>query len=140
MKKTGDLPPDFVLKTSVTLAAPNPATARLLEDLGATSINLPIDLSLPQIAAIRKVIDVAIDFYVEGPDDFGGTVRHYETAELVRVGAPIYLKYGLRNSPPLYPSGQHLEATVIALSRERVRRAEIGLALLKRMEGGPVGR
>ena len=132
MKKRGDLPADFVLKVSVTLAAANPATARLLEDLGATSINLPVDLSLAQIAAIRQSIDVAIDFYVEAPDDFGGTVRHYETAELVRVAAPIYLKYGLRNSPGLYPSGQHLEATVLSLSRERVRRASIGLALLRR--------
>ncbi|HMJ82228.1 MAG TPA: hypothetical protein VK504_03620, partial [Vicinamibacterales bacterium] len=50
MKKAGDLPADFVLKISVTLAAANPATARVLEDLGATSINLPVDLSLPQIA------------------------------------------------------------------------------------------
>jgi hypothetical protein len=132
MKQTGDLPADFVLKVSVTLAAANPASARLLEDLGATSINLPVDLSLPQIAAIRQAIDVAIDFYVESPDDFGGSVRHYETAALVRVAAPIYLKYGLRNSPGLYPSGQHLEGTVIALLRERVRRAEIGLALLRR--------
>jgi hypothetical protein len=132
MRRAGDLPPEFVLKVSVTLAAANPATARLLEDLGATSINLPVDLSLAQIAAIRRAIDTAIDFYVESPDDFGGTVRHYETAELVRLGAPIYLKYGLRNAPPLYPSGQHLEATVVALSRERVRRAAIGLAILAR--------
>ena len=132
MKRAGDLPPDFVLKISVTLAAANPATARVLEDLGATSINLPVDLSLAQIAAIRQAIDVAIDFYVEAPDDFGGTVRHYETAELVRVGAPIYLKYGLRNSPGLYPAGQHNEAMVLALSRERVRRAAIGLAILAR--------
>lgn len=132
MKKTGDLPPDFVLKISVTLAAANPATARLMEDLGATSINLPVDLSLPQISAIRQAIDAAIDFYVEAPDDFGGTVRHYEAAELVRVGAPIYLKYGLRNAPGLYPSGQHIESTVVALSRERVRRAAISLAILTR--------
>lgn len=132
MKRHGDLPADFVLKISVTLAAANPAAARVLEDLGGTSINLPIDLSLPQIAAIRQAIDAAIDFYVEGPDDFGGTVRHYETAELVRVGAPIYVKYGLRNAPNIYPSGQHLHATVLALSRERVRRAAISLALLKR--------
>lgn len=132
MRRAGDLPPQFVLKVSVTLAAANPATARILEDLGATSINLPVDLSLAQIAAIRRAIDAAIDFYVESPDDFGGTVRHYETAELVRVGAPIYLKYGLRNAPPLYPSGQHLESTVVALSRERVRRAAIGLAILAR--------
>jgi hypothetical protein len=133
MKKTGDLPPDFVLKISVTLAAANPATARLLEDLGATSINLPVDLSLPQISAIRQAIDTPIDFYVEAPDDFGGTVRHYEAAELVRIGAPIYLKYGLRNAPGLYPSGGHLEGTVIALSRERVRRAAISLAILARV-------
>jgi hypothetical protein len=132
MKTSGDLPADFVFKVSVTLAAANPATARVLEDLGATSINLPVDLSLPQIAAIRQAIDAAIDFYVEAPDDFGGTVRHYEIPELVRVGAPIYMKFGLRNAPGLYPSGQHLEAMVLALSRERVRRAAIGLALLHR--------
>jgi hypothetical protein len=134
MKRRGDLPADFVLKTSVTLAAPNPATARVLEDLGATSINLPVDLSLPQIGAIRQTIDAAIDFYVESPDDFGGAVRHYETAALVRAGAPIYLKYGLRNAPALYPSGQHLEPAVVALSRERVRRAAIGLAILARTQ------
>ena len=132
MKRRGDLPSDFVLKVSVTLAAANPATARLLEDLGATSINLPVDLSLAQIAAIRQAIDVAIDFYVEAPDDLGGSVRHYETAALVRAAAPIYLKYGLRNSPGLYPSGQHQENLVVALSRERVRRAAIGLGLLNR--------
>lgn len=132
MKSAGDLPSDFVLKISVTLAAANPATARVLEDLGATSVNLPVDLSLPQIAAIRAAIDAAIDFYVEAPDDFGGTVRHYEIPDLVRVAAPIYLKFGLRNAPGLYPSGQHIEATVVALSRERVRRAAIGLGILRR--------
>ncbi|MGE5244177.1 MAG: U32 family peptidase [Betaproteobacteria bacterium] len=132
MKREGDLPADFVLKISVTLAAANAATARVLEDLGATSINLPVDLSLPQIAAIRQAIDAPIDFYVEAPDDFGGTVRHYEIAELVRVAAPIYLKFGLRNAPGIYPSGRHLESTVLALSRERVRRAAIGLSILRR--------
>ena len=132
MKKTGDLPADFVLKTSVTLAAPNPAAARLLEDLGATSLNLPVDLTLPQIAAIRQAVDVAIDYYIESPDDFGGGVRYYEIPEMVRVAAPIYLKYGLRNSPGLYPAGQHIEGTVLALSRERVRRAAIGLGMLRR--------
>jgi hypothetical protein len=132
MKSAGDLPADFVLKVSVTLAAPNPACARVLEDLGATSINLPVDLALPQIAAIRAAVDVAIDFYVEAPDDFGGTVRYYEIPELVRTAAPIYLKFGLRNAPGLYPAGHHLESAVLALSRERVRRAAIGLGMLRR--------
>ena len=83
-------------------------------------------------------IDAAIDFYVESPDDFGGAVRHYEIPELVRVAAPIYLKFGLRNSPGLYPSGQHLEPAVLALSRERVRRAAIGLGILRRYAPGAV--
>jgi hypothetical protein len=138
MKAKGDLPSDFVLKTSITLPAANPATARVLEDLGATSVNLPVDLSLAQIAAVRQAIDVAIDFYVESPDDFGGAVRHYEIPELVRVAAPIYLKFGLRNAPGLYPSGQQLEAAVLALSRERVRRAAIGLGILRRYAPGAV--
>jgi len=132
MKKDGDLPADFVLKTSVTLVAANPATGRLFEDLGATSLNLPVDLSLPQIAAIRQAVDIPIDFYVESPDDFGGTVRHYEIPELVRVAAPIYLKFGIRNHGPLYPAGQHLEGLVLALCRERVRRAAIGIGILRR--------
>jgi hypothetical protein len=132
MKRSGDLPPDFVLKVSVTLAAANPASARILEDLGATSINLPVDLALPQIAAIRAAVDAALDFYVEAPDDFGGTIRHYEIPELVRIAAPIYLKFGIRNAPGIYPSGQHLEPAVVALGRERVRRAAIGLGILRR--------
>jgi hypothetical protein len=132
MKKSGDLPADFVLKTSVTLAAPNPAAARLFEDLGATSLNLPVDLTLPQIAAVRQAVDVPIDFYIESPDDFGGGVRYYEIPEMVRVASPIYLKYGVRNSPPLYPAGRHLEGAILALSRERVRRAAIGMGILRR--------
>ena len=132
MKTAGDLPADLVLKISVTLAAGNPASARVLEDLGANSINLPVDLTLPQIAAVRQAVDAPIDFYVESPDDFGGCVRHYEIPELVRVAAPVYVKFGLRNAPGIYPSGEHLQATVLALSRERVRRAAIGLAILRR--------
>jgi hypothetical protein len=51
---------------------------------------------------------------------------------LVRVVAPIYLKFGLRNAPDVYPSGTHLDDMVVKLSRERVRRAEIGLDHLRR--------
>jgi len=52
----------------------------------------------------------------------------------VRVCAPIYLKFGLRNAPNIYPAGTHLEATAIALTRERVRRARIGYDMLKRLD------
>lgn len=131
-KRDGDLPADLVVKTSVALPCTNPAMARVLEDLGATSINLGTDLSLAQIAAIRQAVDTPIDVYCEAPDDFGGAVRHYEVVDMVRVGAPIYIKYTVRNAPGIYPSGAHLESTVLATARERVRRASLGISLLER--------
>jgi hypothetical protein len=132
MKRSGDLPADLEIKVSISLPVTNPATARLLEDLGATTINLPIDLTLAQIAAIRTAVAVPLDVYVEGADDFGGAVRYYETPELVRVAAPIHLKFTVRNAPGLYPSGEHLAGLAVASARERVRRAAIGVALLRR--------
>ena len=132
MKKAGELPADLILKTSVMMAPCNPVSARVLEDLGATTINVPSDLTVPQLAAIRAAIDAPIDFYVEAPDNIGGFVRHYETPELIRVGAPLYVKLGLRNSPDIYPCGSHIESTAIALSRERVRRAQMVLEKIRR--------
>jgi hypothetical protein len=119
-------------KVSVMLPAANPASARVLEMLGADTVNLPGDLTLPQLAAIRAELSVPIDLYIESPDNLGGALRYYELPEIVRVCAPVYLKFGLRNAPDVYPSGTHLDATTIALSRERVRRARLGMELLAR--------
>ncbi len=131
-KRNGDLPSDFVLKTSVAMPCNNPATAGLMVSMGASTLNLATDLSLQQIAAIRAQVDVPVDVYVEGPDDFGGPVRHYEVPDLVRVAAPIYLKFTVRNSPGLYPSGTHIQGVVESTARERVRRASIGYSMLTR--------
>jgi hypothetical protein len=62
----------------------------------------------------------------------GGPVRYYEIPELVRVAAPVHLKFTVRNAPGLYPSGEHLAGLAVASARERVRRAAIGIALLRR--------
>lgn len=132
MKRAGELPSGLVLKISVQMGAANPASIRLQQQLGAGTYNVPTDLDLPKLASIRAAIDIPIDLYVEVPDNFGGFIRHYEISEFVRIAAPIYLKFGLRKAPDVYPSGTHLEPTVIALSRERVRRAEIGMAHLQR--------
>jgi hypothetical protein len=132
MKAAGELPAELVLKVSITFPVANPATARLLEDLGANALNLPVDLSLAQVAAIRQAVDVPVDLYVEGADDFGGTVRYYEVPEMVRVAAPVQLKFTVRNAPGLYPSGRHLSALAVESARERVRRAAIGLEFLHR--------
>ena len=132
MKRTGDLPEDLVLKTSVAIPAGNPATARVLEDLGASTINIPVDLTLQQVASIRRAVSVPLDLYVESPDDLGGLVRHHETSEIVRIAAPVHLKFSVRNAPNLYPSGTHLRPMVIATAEERVRRAAIALSLMNR--------
>jgi hypothetical protein len=132
LKAKGELPEDLVVKVSVQLSAANAAAVRAMELLGAGTYNVPTDLSVAQLGGIRAACDLPLDVYVEAPDDFGGFVRHYEIPELVRVASPVYVKFGLRNAPNVYPSGSHLEATAVALGRERVRRAEIGLNMLDR--------
>ena len=130
MRADGDLPPDLVLKTSVLLPCANGATARVLQDLGATTINVATDLSVETLAEIRGACTAPLDVYVEVPDDQGGFVRLYEVPELIRVASPMYVKLGLRNAPNVYPSGFHLEELGVKLGRERVRRAELVLRLL----------
>jgi hypothetical protein len=132
MRERGELPSDMQAKISVMLPVANAATARVLEELGASTINLPTDLSLHQVAAIRAAVDIPLDVYVEAPDNVGGFVRLHEIPELIRIAAPLYVKFGLRNAPDVYPAGTHLEATTVALSRERVRRARLGIELLQR--------
>ena len=132
MKRAGRLPAELVLKVSVQMGAANPISVRWMERLGAGTYNVPTDLTLPQMAAIRQAVSLPLDVYVEAPDDFGGFIRHYEVPEMVRVAAPMYVKLGLRNAPNIYPSGMHVENTAVALVRERVHRAGIALEMIRR--------
>ncbi|MGM7723349.1 U32 family peptidase [uncultured Metabacillus sp.] len=132
MKKQGILPQNFVVKVSVQMMAANPVSIKLMQDIGADTYNVPTALTLPKLAAIRQAIDIPIDLYVEVPDNFGGFIRHYEIPEFIRVLAPVYIKFGLRNHPDVYPSGTHLDATNIALCKERVRRAQLGMKMIER--------
>src|SRR5436189_5280154 len=88
MRAAGELPVDMQAKVSVMLPVANPAAARVIADLGASTINLPTDLTLAQIAAIRSAVDVPLDIYVECPDNLGGFIRFHEIAEIVRIAAP----------------------------------------------------
>jgi hypothetical protein len=130
MKRGGELPASLVLKTSVLLPCANPLTARTLEHLGATTINVATDLSPAELGELRAACSAPLDVYVEVPDDQGGFVRFYDVPEIVRLAAPVYVKLGLRNAPNIYPSGFHLEDLAVKLGRERVRRAELVLRLL----------
>jgi hypothetical protein len=127
------LPSDLVVKASALLGLANPVGIRWLADAGLDSANISSETTLARLGAIRQVLPgLPLDLYVEGPDGLGGFVRHHEVGEIVRIGAPVYLKFGLRNAPNIYPSGVHLEPAAIATGRERVRRAAIGLEHLRR--------
>jgi hypothetical protein len=132
LKKSGELPTNLMVKTSAVLPSSNPATAKLLEDLGANSINVSADLSLQDLSEIRQSIDATLDLYIESPDSLGGLIRYYDIPEIVRIAAPVYLKFGLRNAPSLYPFGKQLEEVGIASVREKVRRASIGIEIYER--------
>ena len=131
LRRAGELPASLVLKTSVLLPCANAATARTLDELGATTINVSTDLSAAELGELRAACTAPLDVYVEVPDDQGGFVRFYEVPEIVRLAAPVYVKLGLRNAPNIYPSGLHLEDLAVKLGRERVRRAELVLRLLE---------
>jgi hypothetical protein len=132
MKKAGELPANLRLKISILQSIPNPATARVLERLGATTLNVSPDLSLEHFWEIRRAVDLPLDVYVEVPDGFGGYIRYYETPDLIRLAAPVYVKLGLRNAPDIYPYGRQLEQVALSMTRERVRRARIVLDLIER--------
>lgn len=131
-RKQGKIPSDVVLKVSVMKAPSNPATLRLLEAIGADTVNLPTDLTLNELYEMRSISNLPLDLYVEAPDNLGGVVRGNEIADLITVSSPLYVKFGLRNSRSLYPSGFHIENDAITIGREKVRRASISLEWLRR--------
>ena len=95
MRKNGDLPKDIIFKCSAHLGHCNPASVKLLADLGAESINPIRDMQIPMIAAIRQAVgSVPLDIHTDNPPGSGGFIRSYEAPEIVRVAAPLHCKTG----------------------------------------------
>jgi len=133
MQRAGELPAEVVWKVSVMMAPSNPLALQLLEQLGATTANIPSDVTVAQLAELRAASSLPLDLYVESPDSLGGVVRGDEVGDLVAAGAPLYAKFGLRNSRPLYPAGAHLVDEACAIAREKVHRAAAALEWLARL-------
>ncbi|MFG2677639.1 hypothetical protein [Streptomyces sp. NPDC048392] len=131
-RSAGLVPADTTLKLSALVGPVNPASYAVYERLGADSINVPSDLTPDHLTEIRRVSAAPMDMYIEAPDDLGGYVRMYEVAELIRRGAPLYLKFGLAKAPGIYPYGHHLRELTLATAKERVRRGRLALDLLAR--------
>jgi len=134
MQHTGDLPSSIVWKISAVLAPSNPVSMRQLERMGASTVNVPSDCTLDVIAEFRAASTLPIDIYVESPDSMGGVVRGHESADLISAAAPMYTKFGLRNSNGIYPAGLHLYEYAAMIGREKVRRAALALEWIKRSE------
>ena len=131
MVRDGELPPSIVWKISAVLAPSNPVSFKQLIDMGGTTVNVPSDMSLVELAEIRAASAAPIDLYLEAPDALGGMVRGNELAEIATVAAPLYAKFGLRNARMVYPAGEQNMSDVVANVREKVRRAALALEILE---------
>lgn len=126
MRKDGALPADIIFKTSAHLGHCNPCSFKLLESLGADSINPVRDLQIPMIAALRAAVKVPLDVHTDNPPGSGGFIRVYEAPEIVRVAAPIHCKTG--NSVV----GGHGELTCAADGKRMADQASIVVEMVNK--------
>lgn len=94
MREMGEISANIKFKISAHCGHGNPASVKLLENIGANSINPVRDLELPMLSSLRQAIDIPIDLHTENPASSGGFIRHYEVPEMIRLTAPLYLKTG----------------------------------------------
>jgi hypothetical protein len=94
MREAGELPSNMHFKVSAHTGHGNPASAKLLEEIGADSFNPVRDLQINMLSALRKAINISIDIHTENPKSSGGFIRHYEVPDIIKVAAPVYLKTG----------------------------------------------
>lgn len=125
LKKAGAIPSDVIWKVSVTTGHGNPASALLLERLGAGTLNLATDLTTSQLAAIRSAVSLPIDLYIAVPTAYGGFIRHYDVPDIIRVASPVYLKFSIPLGQSVYPAGKHILNTMLGYADEEVRQARL---------------
>ncbi|MEU9888700.1 U32 family peptidase [Sphaerisporangium sp. NPDC051011] len=131
-KQSGDLPADLVVKASALMGIANAVGARELAQAGATSLNIATDTTIADLSAFRAATDAALDIYIEGMDNLGGFMRYHDIGDIVRIGSPVFLKFGLKNAPNIYPAGGHIADLVVSSASARVQRAVAGMEHLKR--------
>ncbi|MGK7951028.1 MAG: U32 family peptidase [Xenococcaceae cyanobacterium] len=126
MRQDGELPPDISFKVSAHCGNANPASVRLMAQLGANSVNPVRDLELPMIAAIRQAVSIPLDCHTDNPPASGGFIRSYEAPEIVRIASPVYLKTG--NSV----ISSHGKLTSAEDGRQMAKQASITVEMVKR--------
>jgi hypothetical protein len=131
-RAAGHVPEDSSYKVSVYTGHANPASIRILEELGADSLNPVGDLSRPMLGAIRQAVKIPLDVWAITFDSFGGMNRLWEAGEIAAVAAPVYFKVEPGDSEgAMYVSWEEPTAQDAAI-RNKVRHAKILLELAQR--------
>lgn len=125
MREEVFIPKDVVFKWSAFGGYCSAAGAKIIERMGANSINPTSDVSLPILAGIRKAINIPIDIYMFITDAEGGMYRIYDAPEVARVTAPCYFKLepGISQAEIYKPWVQ--ESWHAEFMREKVKEASI---------------
>lgn len=124
MQEQGNFPKDVAIKLSVWAGVSSAAGALLADKIGASSFNPVADLNLAQMAAIRSVTSLPIDFYIWTFDSYGGTNRIYDAPEVAKIYAPCYFKFEPAGSSAGTYSPFTSEAEHITLTRKKIKWAE----------------
>jgi hypothetical protein len=93
MREEGLIPKETIFKFSVFGGYCSAAGAKVVESMGADTLNPASDVSLPILAGIRRAVQIPLDVYISVVDSFGGMFRAYEAPEIARVASPCYFKF-----------------------------------------------
>lgn len=94
MREWGEIPADVKFMASAHMGHNNPASFKILENLGADTIASQRDLDYGMMAALRAAVKVPIHVHIDNPQATGGFIRVYDAPEMIRLCAPVYLKTG----------------------------------------------
>jgi len=132
MRTEGFIPKETVFKWSAFGGYCSPAGFRVVESMGANSINPTSDFSLPILASLRKAVGVPIDIYMFITDAEGGMFRIYDAPEVARVASPCYFKIepGTAQADIYKPWVQ--ERWHAEFMREKVKEAAIFMEIMER--------
>jgi hypothetical protein len=131
-RDAGHVPADVKFKISVYAGHANPAGIKILQDLGADSVNPVGDLSRPMLAAIRRHVDIPLDVWAETFESFGGMNRLWEAGEIARVAGPVYFKIEPGESEAVMYNSWVEPEYHEKLVRHKVRHAAILIELAQR--------
>ena len=132
MREQGLIPKETIFKFSVFGGYCSAAGAKVIESMGANSLNPISDVSRPILSAIRKAVDIPLDIYTIIVNSFGGNFRGYECPEIAKVASPCYFKFEPGTAEGDIYMPWVTEAWHAGFIKEKVKIAAIVMELMER--------